>query len=325
MTDPTHPVENQRSTRIPRRIALVAAILVVAAIAAAAALVWSNDDAGPAEAETIVADAAFPVSPVARPDGSFLYAERRTGRIREVDPAGKPVTRPVASVEVTAKPGQRGLLGLAIDDTDRIFAAWTRAGDGRLVVGQVAEGAQRIVWLGPPSTDLANGGHLVVAPDGRLVIGIGDLQDRTKLADPDAPNGKLLALDPDGPEDQMPAVLSSGWNNPFAFVYLPDGNLWVADNAPGQQPERLGRGDRDGLPRLDLAGERAPSALVALGSDRLGLCGYIDREMHEVRVDADKARQPGRALVEPCSLGTTALPDGTVLVTTEDTIGTWKP
>lgn len=320
MDEPTVSVEKQRSTRVPKRIVLVAALLAVAA--AVAIYVLPDDDPKPAQATTIVAEAAFPVSPVPRSDGSFLYAERQTGRIREVSPTGTLVNRPVAVVAIKAEPGQRGLLGLAIGSRGRTFASWTRSRDGRLVVGQVAPGRERILWLGPPSTDLANGGHLVAAPDGRLVIGIGDLQDRTKLDDPDAPNGKMLSLDPEGPADQTPTVLSSGWNNPFAFTFLPDGTLWVADNSPGRQPERIGRGDRNGLPRLDLEGRRAPSALVALGSGRLGLCGYLDREMHDVRVDGDQARQPGRALATPCSLGAAALAGGSVVVTTEDSIAT---
>src|SRR5665648_375351 len=105
--------------------------------------------------------------------------------------------------------------------------------------------SRRIVWCGPPSATLANGGHLAFAPDGRLLIGIGDLQHPRRAQRADTPNGKLLSLRPDGPPTQRPAVVSSGWNNPFAFTFTPSGTLWVADNSPGTRPERLAPGASD--------------------------------------------------------------------------------
>ena len=311
--------------RSGRALRVGAGLLVTVFVVAALRDAVEQRNRPPAPARVIVAGAAFPVSPVVLGNGSIRYAERETGQIREVDASGHLRSEPYATVAVTATPGQRGLLGVAVDRRGRTFAAWTRLADDRLVVGEVTPTAQRIVWLGPPSARLANGGHIVVAPDGRIVIGIGDLLDRRKLTDPKAPNGKILAVDPDGEESQTPTVLSSGWNNPFALAYLTDGSLWVADNAPGTQPERIGRGDTDDVPRTNLPGRRAPSALVALGPDRLGLCGYIDRTMHDVRIVAGRAAQPGSALVAPCSLGAAARPDGSVVVTTEDQLATASP
>ncbi|MEJ7585262.1 MAG: PQQ-dependent sugar dehydrogenase, partial [Acidimicrobiales bacterium] len=235
------------------------------------------------------------------------------------------VPEPVARVDVVSEPGQRGLLGVAVDAQDNTYAAWTRADDGRLVVGQVAPGTMRLLWLGPPSTDLANGGHLVVGPDGRLVVGIGDLQDRARLDDPDAPNGKILSLDPAGRPDQRPRSLSSGWNNPFAFTFLPDGSLWVADNAPGEAPERIGRGDGDGRPRLPLPAKRAPSVLVALGPGRLGLCGFLDGVLREVLVDRDQAEDPGPPVVGSCSVSAARLADGRLALAGEESITSFEP
>ena len=90
-------------------------------------------------------------------------------------------------------------------------------------------------------------------------------------------------------------MLSSGWNNPFALAYAPDGALWLADNAPGSTPERFGRGDAAG-PRYDLAGARAPSGLAATGDDTFLLCGYLSKELTRLRLTDDGVvAEPGAA------------------------------
>ncbi len=276
----------------------------------------------PAATRLLVARAADPSAVVALPDGALRYAERLTGRVREIDPQGQLRRELVARVSVRSTPGQRGLLGLAVDRHGATFAAWTRRSDARLVVGQVAPGPVRLVWTGPRSATLANGGRLAFTPDGRLLIGIGDLERPGRTADPAAPNGKLLLLDTRREPTQVPRVVTGGWNNPFAFTYAPGGELWVADNAPGQRPERITRGDRKGAPVATTGTLRplAPSALVSLGPHRLGLCGYVSRVMREIRVDGDGPTPPGRVLVDGCAIAATVLPDGRVVVTDDDTI-----
>jgi hypothetical protein len=218
--------------------------------------------------------------------------------------------------------GQRGLLGLAVDAQGRTFAAWTRP-DRRLVVGQVAPGPERLVWIGPTTTRLANGGHLVPAKDGGLIIGIGDLQARARVADPDAPNGKILHLDPDGATDQQPTTISSGWNNPFAFTLTPSGALWVADNTGTSGFERLARGDVAGRPTsvTRLRGTNAPSGLAAIDDGHLAMCGFVSR-----RLDVYDVTRPGRArrAANPrgtnCSIGVVRLADGALAYANETSI-----
>ncbi len=50
---------------------------------------------------------------------------------------------------------------------------------------------------------------------GMVLVGIGDLQQPERVDDPAAPNGKPLALDPDGHRDQRPPARSLGWNYPL--------------------------------------------------------------------------------------------------------------
>lgn len=176
------------------------AALVAVGLSLSAALGACGGASGPAPrapSVVVVADAPDVAALASTGDGGFLFGERRTGRVRAVDAAGVVEAAPLATLPVRTD-GQRGLLGLAVDPARRVFAAWTRP-DGRLVVAEVAPGAERTVWIGPSSADLANGGHLDVDAEGRLLIGVGDLQQSSRIDDPAAPNGKLLALDPDGP------------------------------------------------------------------------------------------------------------------------------
>jgi hypothetical protein len=261
-----------------------------------------------------------PAALVAEPSGGLLVAERTLGRVRRVSAHGVLATRPVATVDVVDK-GQRGLLGLARNGSGEVFASWTRASDGRMVVGRVAPGRARLVWVGPVSADLANGGTLQLRDD-RLIVAVGDLQDPDSVDDPDAPNGKLLALDPDGPPDQDPDVLSAGWNNPYAMTVRRNGEVWVADNAAGQDAERLGRGDGAELIG-ELPGRRAPSALVELPDGRLAVCGYLtdDLRVVEPRPDGDRLGiEVGAAVVDHCRTSAVVLGPRLVAVTTDSAV-----
>jgi glucose/arabinose dehydrogenase len=241
-------------------------------------------------------------------DGGLLYGERTTGRILDLD--GKVHAR----VKVSSK-GQRGLVGLAVDEDGRIFASWTRP-DLRLVVAQVAPGRERLVWLGPRSTDLATGGHIAIDPDdGSLAIGIGDLQDPGTVSDSSAPNGKILRLDADGEPSQKWTSYSYGWNNPYAFDFSEFGDLWLADNSPGEGRERLGRADPTG-PNTFLPEHTAPSGL-AIAGDKVFVCGYQTKLLLRYRVLRNQAAvRDGPPIARDCRLGVVELEDGRLAYST---------
>ncbi len=299
---------------------MVIAVMIVAALVGGACA--SGSDSAP----QVSVPADHPVALLAEADGSLLYAERLTGAVRRVGADGVLDPEPVATVATAGSVSdQRGLLGLARRDDGVLYAAWTRVDDGRLVVGRLGGPEPTVVWEGPPSADLANGGHVAFGPDGRLVIGIGDLlEDRALADDPTVPNRKMLSLDPDGAASQVPVVLSTGWNNPFAFVFTSEGVLWVADNSPGDQPERVGRGDRpaaeaSALPTAE-EGEAAPSALVVLGTDRLGRCGFLTGQVDEIVIEGDRAGLSGRQVAEPCATGAARLVDGRLALALDDAV-----
>ncbi len=291
---------------------------MVLVVAGALVAVWvAGRDEGP---RRIIADAVDPVAPVALPGDGFLYAERTTGRVLRVTDGA---ARVVATVPDRMRTdGQRGLLGLAVRSTGsrlEIFGAWTRMSDGRLVVGRLDDGGAMVIWEGPVSTDLANGGTLVFRGD-ELLIGVGELQDPAAALDPATANGKVLALDPAGPADQTPTVVRGGWHNPFALT-VAGGDVWVVDNAPGAEPERLARIAPDGSSSvLDLAGKRAPSSLTVLPDGDLALCGYVSQVVERIPVPDRGVAPPGGEIGPPCATGVAVLAGGSMVTTTADAI-----
>jgi hypothetical protein len=248
-------------------------LVVIGAVAVAAAVIGAVFLGGTRTETVLVTRAAFPAALEALPDGGFLFAERATGRIRAVTDSGKLRETPVARVAVRAD-GQRGLLGLARVSGGDVFAAWVDPA-GSLLVGRVAPGPLHVIWRGPATRRQSNGGRIAATPDGRLIVGVGDLLDRELVTDPRTPNGKLLLLDPAGEESQTPDVHSSGWNNPFAFDVDADGTVWIADNAPGSEPERLARVSPAGVVTVlaQLPPRTAPSGLARVPGGLL-VCGF---------------------------------------------------
>lgn len=215
-------------------------------------------------------------------DGSLLWAERTSGRImRWTDGA----TTEVATVKVSTE-GQRGLLGIAEID-GRVYAAWSDP-DEQMVVAEVAP-ERRLVWSGFTTKKGANGGRLLATADGDLLIGVGTLLNSSLADDPATINGKLLQLDPLGPPEQEPLVISSGWNNPFAFAFA-DQRLWVADNHPSEGEERLTWSEGDAPPVTVLPADSAPTGIGSIAG-RLYVCGYNTRSLYRYNMS-----ETGRAI-----------------------------
>lgn len=316
--------------RLRRALAIAIAVVITGGC--------GGDDgvAGPPPATSkgavIVADAASPVALVSEPDGGFLFGERLTGAIRHVDAEDRLDPNPVAVVDTAGnEDDQRGLLGITRGTDGTVYVSWTRRIDGRLVVGRLDTDTPRspvasptVIWVGPVSADQANGGGLAIGSDDAVLIGVGDLLAPGVLADDLAlPNRKVLKLDPHGPPDQVPTVMSTGWNNPFAIVTDENAVTWVADNAAGDNPERMGRADQSAERGSDLDrsdGQIAPSGLVSLGSGRFGVCGYVSHRLDEVHVTAGRAASTGRVLADDCWTSAALLTDGRLVTATLDQI-----
>lgn len=292
-------------------------------LVAALALAACTGDARDAS-EILVADVESPAALAALPGGGFAYGERLSGMVVAVDADGRN-PQPIIDLEVSTR-GQQGLLGMAADlDSDQLFAAWTTP-DEQLVVGRIDTGEVSIVWEGFAASDGANGGRLVVLPNGRLVLGVGTLRNSARVSDLDEVNGKMLSIDPAGPSDQTPTVLSRGWNNPYAFAVTPSGDLWVADNDPGSEAERLARGDLGVDEAIEsefttlLPMTTAPAGMVAISDTELWVCGYVSRAMLRYRInDAGLAERSGTVTTD-CQLDVIQLTDGGVVFSTDTDI-----
>jgi len=262
------------------------------------------------------------------PGGGFLAGERKTGAVHEVAPTG--TVRAGTAVSVAVAPpitvaDERGLTGLVVDGTGRVFAVWVGAAGsgavaGRVTVGQVFPDA-RTVWVGPPAPDHALGGALTLAPDGRLLVAIGDLGAPERVADPVAPNGKLLKLDPEGAPNQAPEVVSSGWHDPTGIAYGPDGRLWVVDRRDAGGG-RLAEGDKGGRPAhaVALPGGAVRGIASFSARDVVVCVGDGDGRLERRALADTGPAARGAFVVAGCSNAVTRLVDGRLAAATSTTV-----
>lgn len=267
----------------------------------------SSDDAPSTE---IVGQGAA-VTIAALPTGEFLWATQ-DGDVLDADGTV------LATVDAVTD-GQRGLLGLTVDDDERIFVSYTDP-TFDIVVSELVtlDGVitERPVWRGPKTVQGGNGGRMIV-DDGELIIGIGLLNDRDGQADPGSIVGKIIAIDADGsPETQEPRILSGPWNNPFAFDRADSGELWVADNHPRDGDERVARGDTGLDPEvaLVLPADSAPSGLAATATE-LFVCSYNDLELNRYEI-ADGVVTFAETLADDCLLDVELLSSGDLVYST---------
>ncbi len=264
-----------------------------------------------------VIPARAPSARAVGPDGTLYVAERVTGRMLALAPGAR-TPRVLARFDVGAARGQRGLLGVAVSrDGRQLYADSTDARDGRIVVWSLPAGggAATAIWRGPVSADKGNGGHLVVLPNGDVVVGVGGLDaSLASLADPRLPNGKLLALSPAGPETQRPRLISGGWTNPFAIAVDADGILYVADNGVGGAKERVGRA-ATGSTAYRWPGTVVPAGLAVLPDGRLAVCEYARDlvETFSASSSSSSPPEPSGVLALGCRTALALAPDGRTL------------
>ncbi len=199
-----------------------------------------------------------PIAMAALPGSDLLLVAEREGVVRAVAPSGtgsdlEVVGDPVIDVRelVGSTDGERGLLGLATDASgDLVYLSYTEASEGASRVDEYrldrpAEGAPRAVPSSrrellavPQPFSNHNGGHVALAPDGTLMLGLGDGGSADdpggRAQDPDTLLGKMVRIDPavdnsDGGNTGA-EIHAIGVRNPWRFSFDREtDDLWVAD------------------------------------------------------------------------------------------------
>lgn len=201
----------------------------------------------------LVTELDQPIDAVVAPNGEWWIAER-PGRIVEVDPTSGEIGDTVLDVtEETRARGERGLLGVAVDETALYVNFTDGEGNTRVDAFLLDAGgrpADRVPLLSVAQPfGNHNGGSLAIGPDGRLYIGVGDGggggDPLGAGQDPTLALGSILRVEPTPGADQayvIPAdnpfgadgtvaeIFLTGVRNPWRFSFDPiTGDLWVAD------------------------------------------------------------------------------------------------
>jgi glucose/arabinose dehydrogenase len=202
---------------------------------------------------TRVATATAPIAGVTGPDSTMWIAER-AGTVRPL--AGQGLGDPVLDITgETTTDGERGLLGIAFDETfGHFYISYTDL-DGNTAIdeigvtgGELQPDTRRTILTQEQPFANHNGGDLTFGPDGMLYIGLGD---GGSGGDPQGNGqnlgtllGKLLRIDPAGGDpyaippdnpfagnpDARPEIWAYGLRNPWRFSFDAEtGDLWIAD------------------------------------------------------------------------------------------------
>ncbi|RRO14117.1 PQQ-dependent sugar dehydrogenase [Saccharopolyspora rhizosphaerae] len=168
-----------------------------------------------------------------------IISERDTGRILEVDPAGR--AREIGVVAGVVAEGESGLLGLALSP-DGFLHAYSTGADGNRIQryplsgapGSFQLGAEQTILAGLPSAHFHDGGRIAFGPDGMLYATVGEAGNRPDAQDLASLGGKILRMTPDGgvpPDNPFPGslVYSYGHRNPQGIAWAPDGTLYASE------------------------------------------------------------------------------------------------
>ncbi len=206
------------------------------------------------------------------PDGSLLVTER-DGKLLYLSGANRVEVSGLPEVETD---GQGGLLDVLIprdfNKTRDIYLTyvvkqgWRGAGTA-LMRGTLSSDGQRldnVQTLFEMSKGSSGGRHfgsrLVEAPDGSLLMTLGDRADRDSAQDLSRHNGSILRLDRNGKPaagnpfvgaaTAQPEIWSFGHRNPQGLAVDPEGQLWAVEHGArgGDELNKLTAGANFGWP-----------------------------------------------------------------------------
>ena len=233
-----------------------------------------------------------PIDAVVAPNGEWWIAQR-TGEVLVVDPDTGIAGDVVLDInDETAARGERGLLGLAVDE-EALYVNFTDLSGTTTIDAFVFDARGRpgnripLLTIDQPFGN-HNGGALAIGPDGNLYIGVGDggaADDPLNAGqDPDQILGSIVRIDPtptkrepyaipaDNPYangDGVPEIFTIGLRNPWRIAFDPMTNdLWVADVGQNRWEEITLLLGTDGWGRGDNLGWRLREGASAFAGDR---------------------------------------------------------
>ncbi|HHZ82494.1 MAG TPA: hypothetical protein EYN60_00500 [Nitrospirales bacterium] len=189
------------------------------------------------QVETVVPDAAIPVSLAPVPDGRVFYAELLTGSIRVLkdgvlQPQPFVTLQAATSFDVAGARGL-GLLSVTADpdfSTNRfLYAVYTPTPD-EIVVSRFRDdegiGVDEVEILRQPGDGKHNGGRIVFLPDKTLLMTRGDTGFQDLAQDAEVVQGSIIRVNADGsiPADNPMAdspVYAAGIRNSFGIAVHP--------------------------------------------------------------------------------------------------------
>ena len=206
------------------------------------------------------------------PDGSFLVTER-SGNLLKISRDGKKREH-IKGVPPVAAEDQGGLMDIITDPSFRSnrtlyfsFSASGPGGTGTEVARAQLNGTTlanvRIIFRALPKTPTAKhyGSRLLVSPDGRLFITLGEKGEMKHAQDRSNHLGSVIRINPDGtipadnPFRQMngyrPEIYTYGHRNIQGIVKHPlTGEIWIHEHGPlgGDEINILKKGANYGWP-----------------------------------------------------------------------------
>jgi glucose/arabinose dehydrogenase len=220
---------------------------------ASASLAWSGVSTAPVHAQVVPAVTVEPIATgledptgfTFATDGRIVYGERRTGEIRLLHPG---ISDTLLFKVPKVSPTNTGLMGVELHPSwptkNIVFAYATRTIDGidrdqllRITPGTTpAVKVMLTVRAGPPGAH--HGGRVLVGPDGKLYLLIGDEDDPATAQTRASNAGKVLRMTlngavPGGNPFPNSRVFASGIRNGIGFDFDPvSGRMWATENGP---------------------------------------------------------------------------------------------
>ena len=306
------------------------------------------------EPQTVVADTlAVPWGIAFLPNGDALIAERTTASILRLDADGGEPEEVMTVPGVDTEAGEGGLLGLAVspryERDGLVYAYLTSPEDNRIVRFELGSEPEPIL-TGIARSEIHNGGRIAFGPDGMLYAGVGDAANPEVAQDPEALNGKILRIEPDGdiPKDnpfEGSPVYSYGHRNVQGLAWDSDDRLWATEFGqsafdevnliePGQNygwPLTEGEGDTAGgeftNPQVTWdTSESSPSGAAIVDGD-LYVAALAGQRLWRVPLSGDTAGEPESFLDGEYGRIRTAVeaPDGSLWIATSNTDGRGVP